>query len=136
MRTSHRSLAHAVWKHGRTHQFLACRGAVTRRTSELITLVLLPLSILMVCYALFVYHFRSKFLKKKQVRAPEESCSTDYCIEPYLQHRSASCRTCPATTATVGLPHMQCEGFSARSAELALRTVLQHTGTVTSSSPG
>ena len=29
--------------------------------------MLLPLSILMVCYALFVYHFRSKFLKKKQV---------------------------------------------------------------------
>ncbi len=41
---------------------------MTRRTTELITLVLLPLSILMVCYALFVYHFRSKFLKKKQVR--------------------------------------------------------------------
>ena len=46
------------------------RGAVTRRTSELITLLLLPLSILMVCYALFVYHFRSKFLRKKQVRTP------------------------------------------------------------------
>ena len=50
------------------HIECACRGTVTRRTTELITLFLLPLSILMVCYALFVYHFRNKFLKKKQAR--------------------------------------------------------------------
>ncbi len=101
---------------------------MTRRTSELITLVLLPLSILMVCYALFVYHFCSKFLKKKQVRAPEESCSTDSCIEPYLQHRSASCRTCPATAAMAGRPCVFDASVSVRSAMLALRFVRQHTG--------
>lgn len=43
------------------------RGRMTRRTTELITMLLLPLSILMVGYALFVYHFRTKFLIKKQV---------------------------------------------------------------------
>ena len=51
---------------------------MTRRTTELITLVLLPLSILMVCYALFVYHFRSKFLKKKQARLASQRCSTPF----------------------------------------------------------
>lgn len=44
-----------------------CSDRFTRHTTELITMLLLPLSILMVGYALTVYHFRTKFLIKKQV---------------------------------------------------------------------
>ena len=60
---------------------------MTRRTTEAITLLLLPISILMVAYALFVYHFRSKFLIKKQVRCASACCPA-----------RSPCRTLPLMT--------------------------------------
>ncbi len=36
-------------------------------TVELITLTLLPVSILMIAYALFTFYWRSEFIRRKQV---------------------------------------------------------------------
>ena len=100
---------------------------MTRRTSELITLVLLPLSILMVCYALFVYHFRSKFLKKKQVRAPACIHDTRSCITPAAtQTHKARCTSCLASGARAQPPCVGCQCYcevrNAVDAELSCRT--------------
>jgi hypothetical protein len=45
-------------------------GGVSRRTTELVSLILLPLSIIIILYALFVFYSRSVFLQKKQVWGP------------------------------------------------------------------
>lgn len=41
--------------------------AISQRTVELISLLLLPISILMIAYALFVFYSRSENIRKKQV---------------------------------------------------------------------
>ena len=43
--------------------------AISQRTVELISLLLLPISILMIGYALFVFYSRSENIRKKQVLA-------------------------------------------------------------------
>lgn len=42
-------------------------GAISHGTVELITTLLLPISIAMIGYALFVFYHRSEFIRKKQV---------------------------------------------------------------------
>ena len=42
---------------------------ISRKTVDLVSAVYVPVAILMVCYALFTYEWRSKFMQKKQVRA-------------------------------------------------------------------
>lgn len=43
------------------------RGAISKGTVELITVTLLPVSVLMIGYALFTFYWRSEFIRKKQV---------------------------------------------------------------------
>lgn len=40
---------------------------ISRSTTDLITIMLLPLSIIMVLYAVLTFYFRSKYLEKKQI---------------------------------------------------------------------
>eukprot|EP00879_Flechtneria_rotunda_P004819 GHRR01005092.1.p1 GENE.GHRR01005092.1~~GHRR01005092.1.p1 ORF type:complete len:153 (+),score=42.53 GHRR01005092.1:192-650(+) len=40
---------------------------ISRKTVDLVSAVYVPVAILMVCYALFTYEWRSKFMQKKQV---------------------------------------------------------------------
>ncbi|GAB4820361.1 hypothetical protein N2152v2_007407 [Parachlorella kessleri] len=42
------------------------KGAITHSTVELITTMLLPISIAMIGYALFVFYRRSEFIRRKQ----------------------------------------------------------------------
>jgi hypothetical protein len=44
------------------------RGGVSQGTVELITLLLLPIAIGMIAYALFTFYWRSEFIRRKQVR--------------------------------------------------------------------
>eukprot|EP00879_Flechtneria_rotunda_P010916 GHRR01011407.1.p1 GENE.GHRR01011407.1~~GHRR01011407.1.p1 ORF type:complete len:125 (+),score=34.79 GHRR01011407.1:192-566(+) len=39
---------------------------ISRKTVDLVSAVYVPVAILMVCYALFTYEWRSKFMQKKQ----------------------------------------------------------------------
>jgi uncharacterized membrane protein YidH (DUF202 family) len=43
------------------------KGGISQGTVELITLTLLPVSILMIAYALFTFYWRSEFIRRKQV---------------------------------------------------------------------
>lgn len=43
------------------------RGGISQGTVELITLTLLPVSVLMIAYALFTFYWRSEFIRRKQV---------------------------------------------------------------------
>ncbi len=40
---------------------------ISKRTIDIITCIYSPLAILMMCYALFTYEWRSKFMRTKQV---------------------------------------------------------------------
>lgn len=42
-------------------------GPVTKRTTEAIVLMLLPISIGMIAYALFTFYWRSRCMERKQV---------------------------------------------------------------------
>lgn len=44
-----------------------CSFPLLQGTVELITLTLLPVSILMIAYALFTFYWRSEFIRRKQV---------------------------------------------------------------------
>ena len=52
---------------------------VTRRTTEAIQLMLLPISIGMVAYALFTFYWRSRCMERKQVRHLDVSLRSDIC---------------------------------------------------------
>lgn len=41
---------------------------ISRKTVDLVSAVYVPVAILMICYALFTYEWRSKFMHRKQVR--------------------------------------------------------------------
>ena len=41
---------------------------ISRKTIDIISCIYAPLSIVMMCYALFTFHWRSKFMRTKQVR--------------------------------------------------------------------
>ena len=43
-------------------------GPVTKKTTEAIVLMLLPISIGMIAYALFTFYWRSRCMEQKQVR--------------------------------------------------------------------
>ncbi len=43
------------------------RGGISQGTVELITLLMLPISICMIAYALFTFYMRSEFIRKKQI---------------------------------------------------------------------
>ena len=43
---------------------------ISARTIDIITCIYAPLSVLIMCYALFTYEWRSFFLRKKQARVP------------------------------------------------------------------
>lgn len=40
---------------------------ISQNTVELMTMITLPLSILMIAYAIFTFYWRSEFIRKKQV---------------------------------------------------------------------
>jgi hypothetical protein len=40
---------------------------ISRKTVDLVSAVYVPVAIIMICYALFTYEWRSKFMHKKQV---------------------------------------------------------------------
>jgi hypothetical protein len=40
---------------------------ISRKTVDLVSAVYVPVAILMICYALFTYEWRSKFMHRKQV---------------------------------------------------------------------
>lgn len=42
---------------------------ISKKTVDLVSAVYVPVAILMICYALFTYEWRSKFMHRKQVRA-------------------------------------------------------------------
>ena len=42
-------------------------SAISQHTVQLISLLLLPIAVLMMVYALYIYYMRSRFLEKKQV---------------------------------------------------------------------
>ena len=42
-------------------------GGISQGTVELMTMLLLPVSIAMIGYALFTFYWRSEFIRKKQV---------------------------------------------------------------------
>lgn len=42
------------------------RGGISQGTVELMTLLMLPISICMIGYALFTFYMRSEFIRKKQ----------------------------------------------------------------------
>jgi hypothetical protein len=44
------------------------KGGVSQGTVELMTLLMLPISIGMIAYALFTFYWRSEFIRRKQVR--------------------------------------------------------------------
>jgi hypothetical protein len=50
-------------------------GAISRSTVELITTLMLPISIAMVAYALFTFYNRSEYIRKKQVRSCRAPCT-------------------------------------------------------------
>lgn len=41
---------------------------ISRKTIDIISCIYAPLSILMMCYALFTYNWRTAFMRQKQVR--------------------------------------------------------------------
>mmetsp|Transcript_2648 Transcript_2648/g.5384 ORF Transcript_2648/g.5384 Transcript_2648/m.5384 type:complete len:168 (-) Transcript_2648:136-639(-) len=43
------------------------KGGIQKSTVELMTLLMLPISILMIGYALFTFYWRSEFIRKKQI---------------------------------------------------------------------
>jgi len=43
------------------------KGGISQGTVELITLLMLPISIAMIGYALFTFYWRSEFIRRKQV---------------------------------------------------------------------
>lgn len=43
------------------------KGGIRKSTVELMTLLMLPISILMIGYALFTFYWRSEFIRKKQI---------------------------------------------------------------------
>ncbi len=43
---------------------------ISKKTVDMVSVVYVPVAILMVCYALFTYECRSKFMQRKQVGAP------------------------------------------------------------------
>ena len=45
-------------------------GPITPATTDLITVLLTPVAVLMVIYALFCFYWRSVFMRKKQARRP------------------------------------------------------------------
>ena len=47
----------------------AGRGPISKLTTDLISCILLPISILMVAYALFTFYWRSRCMERKQVGA-------------------------------------------------------------------
>lgn len=63
---------------------------VTKRTTEAIQLMLLPISIGMVAYALFTFYWRSRCMERKQASHPENACKLGH---PWKQ--SATCSVIP-----------------------------------------
>ena len=47
----------------------AGKGPISKLTTDLISCILLPISILMVAYALFTFYWRSRCMERKQVGA-------------------------------------------------------------------
>ncbi|KAI8112615.1 hypothetical protein M9434_003936 [Picochlorum sp. BPE23] len=43
------------------------KGGIQKSTVELMTLLMLPISVLMIGYALFTFYWRSEFIRKKQI---------------------------------------------------------------------
>lgn len=43
------------------------KGSISQGTVELITMLTLPISICMIGYALFIFYWRSEFIRRKQV---------------------------------------------------------------------
>lgn len=51
------------------------KGGISQGTVKLITLLMLPISICMIAYALFTFYWRSEFIRRKQVRLGSMSCT-------------------------------------------------------------
>lgn len=45
----------------------ADKGGIKKSTVELMTLLMLPISVVMIGYALFTFYWRSEFIRKKQI---------------------------------------------------------------------
>lgn len=43
------------------------RVGISQGTVELITMLMLPIAIIMIAYALFIFYWRSEFIRKKQI---------------------------------------------------------------------
>jgi len=48
---------------------------ISRKTVDLVSAVYIPVAILMICYALFTFEWRSKFMNKKQVNFVTAMCA-------------------------------------------------------------
>ncbi len=55
-------------------------SAISQHTVQLISLLLLPIAVLMMVYALYIYYMRSRFLEKKQVISPPQRSLL--CLQP------------------------------------------------------
>lgn len=42
-------------------------GVIRQSTVEMMTMLMLPISIVMIAYALFIFYWRSEFIRKKQI---------------------------------------------------------------------
>ena len=67
------------------------RGGVSHGTVELITLLLLPISIAMCAYALFTFYWRSEFIRRKQVRRVSRTPARCVCVGMAARVVAAAC---------------------------------------------
>ena len=43
------------------------RTPISKQTTNLVTVMMVPLAVVIICYALFTFYMRSKFMERKQV---------------------------------------------------------------------
>ena len=43
------------------------RTPISKQTTNMITIMMVPLAVVIICYALFTFYMRSKFMERKQV---------------------------------------------------------------------
>ena len=49
------------------------KGGISQGTVQMMTLIMLPVSIVMIAYALFTFYWRSEFIRKKQASSKNKN---------------------------------------------------------------
>jgi hypothetical protein len=78
----------------------AGKRSISQGTSQLITIFMLPLAILMIVYAMLTFYYRSKYMQQKQVGtdlssmmpSPQRSYCATALSSFHKPHSNTSCR--------------------------------------------